>query len=144
MSKFVEKRRLSRQVAFQCLFAWHVGGNAPQPLLDRSLSHVTGRRADAKYAQSLVDWVVASRDDLSRDLTLLLTDHGFDELTLAEQVIMLLGASELSKADKVPVPVVLNEAVELCHAFGASEGYRMINAVLERYAQRHRPERKVS
>jgi N utilization substance protein B len=35
---------------------------------------------------------------------------------------------------------VLNEAVELGKSFGASEGYRFVNGVLERIAAAQRPE----
>jgi transcription antitermination protein NusB len=36
--------------------------------------------------------------------------------------------------------VVLNEAVELGKSFGASEGYRFVNGVLEKIAAQLRPE----
>jgi transcription antitermination protein NusB len=34
---------------------------------------------------------------------------------------------------------VINEAVELCRRYGASDGHRFVNALLDRAARRHRP-----
>jgi N utilization substance protein B len=41
---------------------------------------------------------------------------------------------------KTPFKVVLNEAVELGKSFGASQGYRFVNGVLEKIALALRPE----
>ncbi len=41
---------------------------------------------------------------------------------------------------ETPFKVVLNEAVELGKSFGATDGYRFVNGVLEKIAAALRPE----
>ena len=134
------KRRLARQVAFQCLFAWHVGQNAPDVLLARSLATPVWRRADAAYARQLVQWVMQFHAAVKADVAKLLSGYVFDELTLVEQVILLMSACEMTCATQTPVPVLINEAVMLCRQFGTQQGYRLVNAVLDRLANCHRPQ----
>jgi N utilization substance protein B len=50
------------------------------------------------------------------------------------------GAFELAARPEVPTPVVINEYVELAHAFLSPDEAGFINAVLDRLAPRLRPE----
>jgi N utilization substance protein B len=49
------------------------------------------------------------------------------------------GAHELASKPEVPVSVVINEYVELAHAFLSTDEARFINAVLDRLAGQLRP-----
>jgi N utilization substance protein B len=49
------------------------------------------------------------------------------------------GAHELASTPDVPVSVVINEYVELAHAFLSRDEARFINAVLDRLATQLRP-----
>jgi transcription antitermination protein NusB len=49
------------------------------------------------------------------------------------------GAYELASKPEVPVSVVINEYVELAHAFLSQDEARFINAVLDRLARQLRP-----
>lgn len=50
------------------------------------------------------------------------------------------GAYELASKPEVPVSVVINEYVELAHAFLSRDEARFINAVLDRLARQLRPD----
>ena len=64
----------------------------------------------------------------------------FAKLSPVERAILYIGAYELAHHPQTPFKVVLNEAVELGKSFGASEGYRFVNGVLEKIAQALRPD----
>jgi N utilization substance protein B len=49
------------------------------------------------------------------------------------------GTFELAARPEVPIPVVINEYVELAHAFLSPDEARFINAVLDRLAPKLRP-----
>ena len=61
-------------------------------------------------------------------------DRPVDELDPIEHAILRLGAFELIHAVDVPRAIVINEAVELAKRFGATDGHRYINGVLDRLA----------
>ncbi len=46
-----------------------------------------------------------------------------------------MGAYELLHRIDVPFKVIINEGVELSKVFGASEGHRYVNGVLDKLAQ---------
>ena len=64
----------------------------------------------------------------------------FGKLSPIERAILYIGAYELVAHPQTPFKVVLNEAVELGKSFGATDGYRFVNGVLEKIAQAVRPE----
>ena len=56
-----------------------------------------------------------------------------------ERVILRIGAAELVNHLEIPYRVVLDEAVELAHRFGAEQGHTFVNGVLDRLAREIRP-----
>jgi N utilization substance protein B len=66
-------------------------------------------------------------------------DRPIDELDPVEHAILRLGAFELLHVPDVPRAIAINEAVELAKRFGATDGHRYINGVLDRIADRVRP-----
>jgi N utilization substance protein B len=51
-----------------------------------------------------------------------------------ERGILRLGTYELAFCPDIPFRVVINEAVELAKTFGAEQGHRYVNGVLDRLA----------
>ncbi|MBK5938557.1 transcription antitermination factor NusB [Halochromatium roseum] len=62
-------------------------------------------------------------------------DRSLQSLDPVERSILRIGAYELLYSHELPVRVVINEAVELAKAFGAEQGHRYVNAVLDRVAR---------
>jgi N utilization substance protein B len=52
--------------------------------------------------------------------------------------VLLIGLYELVHRPEVPWRVVISEAVDLCRRYGAADGYRYVNALLDRAARRYR------
>ena len=55
-----------------------------------------------------------------------------------EHAILALGLWELMARPEVPYRVVINEGIELAKRFGATDGHRYVNAVLDRASRAHR------
>jgi len=62
-------------------------------------------------------------------------DRPVAQLDPVEHAVLLIGVQELRQHPEVPYRVVLNEGVELAKKFGATEGHKFINAVLDRAAR---------
>jgi len=56
-----------------------------------------------------------------------------------ERAVLWVGAHELRSAPDVPYRVVINEAVGLAKRFGATDGHKFVNAVLDAAARELRP-----
>ncbi|MBN2871492.1 MAG: transcription antitermination factor NusB [Halothiobacillaceae bacterium] len=65
-------------------------------------------------------------------------DRPISELDPIEHAILQLGAFELMHMLETPRAIVINESVELAKRFGATEGHRYVNGVLDRLADQVR------
>ena len=133
-------RRTARETALQALYAWQLGGGDPGDEL-RAVedSRQDSRRSDAAFAETLVRGVRGRAPELESLIAPHL-DREFARLSPVERAILLIGTFELAAHVETPFKVVLNEAVELGKSFGAAEGYRFVNGVLEKVAAALRPE----
>ena len=127
-------RRHAREVALQALYAWQLSGCDP---LEEARSNEAYEKTE--FLEELLLGVRSRAADLEGLITPHL-DRAFARLSPVERAILYIGAFELSEHPKTPFKVVLNEAVELGKSFGASEGYRFVNGVLEKIAAQLRPE----
>ena len=129
-------RRRAREIALQALYAWQLSGDDP---LAQARTLEGFERTDARFVESLLSGVLGQAEAL-RALIAPHLSREFGRLSPIERAILYIGAYELASHPETPFKVVLNEAVELGKSFGATDGYRFVNGVLERIAASTRPE----
>lgn len=131
-------RRGSRRVAMQALYQWLLADTETTDLVRQFEG--TGRLGDCdtEYFRILVQGVLADPDGLEAVIAPYL-DRPPAQLDAVERAILLLGVFELRERLEVPYRVVLNEALELAKRFGAQDGHRFVNGVLDRAARELRP-----
>ena len=129
-------KRHAREIALQALYAWQLSGADP---LEEARSIEGFDKTDARFVEALLRGVHERSGELERLITPHL-DRQFNKLSPVERAILYIGAFELEAHPKTPFKVVLNEAVELGKSFGATDGHRFVNGVLEKIAIALRPE----
>src|ERR1700674_5904515 len=117
----------------------HVPGAFELPLAARALAlqgtvDADMRRADGEYFQALIAAITRSHDELDAALAPLL-DRSPAQLDPVEHALLLIGSYELQHRPEVPFRVVINEAVNLARRFGATDGHKFVNGVLDRAAR---------
>ena len=60
------------------------------------------------------------------------SDRPIVQLDPVERSILLVGTYELRERLDIPYPVVINEPVELAKFYGAEDGHRFVNAMLDK------------
>ena len=129
------RRGLARRVTAQALYQWIVNETPPENLLSQFRTQDEGLgRADPVYFEELLRGVVDNVGPLTVSITPHL-DRPLTQLDPVEHAILLLGAFELQNKPEVPWKVVVNEAVNLAKTFGAEEGYKFVNGVLDKLAR---------
>lgn len=126
-------RSAARRLAMQALYQYQLN---EQPWQDLHLQYSTseeGAQADLDYFRELLEQIIAARAEINEGLKPF-ADRSLDDLDPIEHAILLLGFYELKSRPDVPYRVVLNEAVELARRFGATDGHKFVNAVLDRAA----------
>ena len=116
-------RRKARSLAMQALYQWHMAGQAINEI----------------EAQFRVDNDFAGVDGAYfRELLLPCLDRPLEELDPVELAILRLSAFELHSRVDVPYRVVINEGIELAKVYGATDGHKFVNGVLDKLAPRLR------
>jgi N utilization substance protein B len=133
------RRGLARRLTVQALYQWLINETPPSTLLKQFTEQEEGLgRADPEYFAELLQGTV----DQAPNLTVALVPHldrPLNQLDPVEHAILLLGAYELHHKPDVPWKVVVNEAVNLAKMFGAEEGFKFVNGVLDKLARAARP-----
>jgi transcription antitermination protein NusB len=127
-------RRASRRLVAQALYQHQIAGHAEAELLAQYREDPDFAKADAEYFEASLAGVLAEREALDGQLEGFV-DRPLVQLDPIEHGILLLGLWELSARIDVPYRVVIKEAVALTKRFGAEEGHRFVNAVLDRAAR---------
>jgi N utilization substance protein B len=130
-------RSLSRRLAMQALYQWQLTGQSFAELRNQYTSDEGYPEVDPEYFQQLLQGVVEGATELDGMLGEWI-DRPVAQLDPVEHAVLLIGLQELRQHPEVPYRVVLNEGVELAKKFGATEGHKFINAVLDRAARRLR------
>ena len=130
-------RSLSRRLALQALYQWQMTGQSLPELRNQYTSDEGYAEVDAEYFQLLLQGVVDDSANLDAMIGAWL-DRPVAQLDPVEHAVLLLGVEELRAHVEVPYKVVLNECVELTKKFGATDGHKFINAVLDRAARQLR------
>jgi N utilization substance protein B len=133
------RRGLSRRLTVQALYQWLVNETAPETLFTQFRDQEDGLgRADPDYFAELLNGTVNDAASLTAALVPHL-DRPIKQLDPVEHAILLLGAYEIANEPHVPWKVVVNEAVNLAKLFGAEDGYKFVNGVLDKLARQSRP-----
>jgi len=131
-------RSVARKLALQALYRWQLNAGPWQDLLQEFASAEDFPKADRQYFRELVEQICGSRAMLDADLGAYL-DRPPEQLDPIEHAVLLIGMHELRSRPEVPYRVVINEGVSLAKRFGATDGHKFVNAVLDRAARTLRP-----
>jgi N utilization substance protein B len=127
-------RAASRRIALQALYRWQLNRCEWQELIQEFAEEAQSLKADAEYLQVLVRDIVGTQATLDEALTPLL-DRLPALLDPIEHAALLIGSYELLHRPEVPYRVAVSEAVGLARRFGATDGHKLVNAVLDRGAR---------
>jgi len=137
--EFSGTRSVARKLALQALYRWQLNAAPWQDLVLEFKDAEDMPRADAEYFRTLVQGVWHARAELDRRLASW-ADREPKFLDPIEHAALLLGLYELSAQPEVPYRVAISEAVGLAKRFGATDGHKFVNAVLDRAARELRPD----
>ena len=132
------QRSRSRSLAIQALYQWQMAGQDIGVIVAHFLLEQDVKKFDSDYFTELVKGVPARLSELDAALAPCV-DRPLESVDPVERAILRVGAYELIAHPEIPYRVVINEAVELAKTFGAEQGHRYVNGVLDKAARALRP-----
>lgn len=147
-------RNRARRYALLALYQWQLGRQSIAEIvqhfyndelwieaIDRGLAGYTDddplpkqHRFDVQLFDGLVRGVVEHIEEIDDYLKQFL-NRSLSSIDPVECSILRLAGYELLHSQHLPTAVILNEAIELTKTFGAEQGHRFINGVLDKAAQ---------
>jgi N utilization substance protein B len=140
-------RRAARLAAVQGLYEIEVSASGAEAVLENYVRQRWPRSGaaqdlpppDLELLATLVKGTLAAAPDLDVEINQVLAGRrGGDRIETLLRAILRVGAFELRELSDVPTRVVLNEYINLAHAFFAGGEPALVNAVLDRLALRFR------
>ncbi len=130
-------RKKARRYAVQGIYQWHLSGNPIKDIEQQFLESIKSNKVDIEYFQTILVNTLGSIHQLD-GLIVPILDRDIEEINPVELAILRLACYELKERIDVPYKVVINEALELTKTFGASEGHKFVNGVLDKLARQLR------
>lgn len=144
--------RKARRFAVQGLYEWLLtdyrlgelaGGNSPNDIAVRTRATNAMHTVHLGYYHELMREIPPQSDELFALIAQNL-DRPIDRLDVIEKAVLLIGAYELKYSLHIPFKVVIDEAILLNAHFGATDGYKLINAVMDKLAKILRSDEKAN
>jgi N utilization substance protein B len=129
-------RHLGRIVALQTLYELDFRVEVREEHLDqdevlnRNIARYSEVMEDKQFVSDLVKGVMREETALDEFIQPLAPEWPLNQIARIDRTILRMGVWEMLHADKVPIKVIINEAVELAKGFGADNSSKFVNGVL--------------
>jgi len=134
-------RSIARKLAMQALYQWQLTQQSAADIKKQFLDSEESAGVDREHFEALVSSCVNDNESITAALAPFI-DRPLGQLDPVEAAILMIGMFELRERLDIPYRVVINEAVDLCKRFGATDAHKYINAVLDRAARELRSAEK--
>ena len=132
-------RSRARELIVQSLYQRQITGHDVVELLRQFHDRPDYKRVDQSYYDEVLKAICENTESIEKGIDEV-ADRPLSQLDPVERGILLLGFYELQSKPDVPYKVVINESVNLAKRFGAVDGHKYINALLDRAAKEFRPD----
>jgi N utilization substance protein B len=136
--KLVNNRRKSRELVMKSIYRGILNQFDINQIKKDIKDDPDYLKADEVFYQNLFDGVMSNMDQLNSEISNFI-DRPIEKLSPIEHSILCISIYELIYDTTIPYKVAINEGVELAKTFGGIEGYKYINGVLDKVAEKRRP-----
>ena len=130
-------RHKTRELALQAIYQWQFTGDPTSAIEVQFSKKILRIKIDKEYFTRLFKGTIAEVKTLDEYMRPIL-DRSIKELNPVELAILRIAIYELAYCTEIPYKVIINEALELAKTFGATEGFKYVNGILDKIAQKIR------
>ena len=137
--KKINNRRKSRELAMKSIYCGLVNKFDLTQIQKDIRDDPDFIRADEKFYVEILKGVFKNLETLKLEIISYI-DRSYEELSPIELSIIYSSLYELKYSPSVPYKVVINEAIEVAKSFGGVDGFKYINGILNKAAEKNRKE----
>jgi N utilization substance protein B len=131
------ERSNARRRALQALYQWQLTAQNLGDIETQFLQEEDMAKTDLDYFRELLHEIPRHITELEAHCLPHVT-RPMDQVDPVERAALLIGLYELQYRLDVPYRVAINEAVELAKSFGAEQGHKFVNGLLDKVAKQLR------
>lgn len=128
----------ARMACVQALYQWLLSDAGINDLIRQFANGGRLARADRGYFETLLRGVTADKTALDAAFDAQLS-RPVSQLDPVEHAILLIATYELRDCPEIPFAAVIDQGCSMARIYGAQDGYRFINGVLDATARTLRP-----
>ena len=128
------ERSNARRRALQALYQWQLTAQNLGDIETQFLQEEDMAKTDLDYFKELLHQIPKHITELEAHC-LPHVSRPMDQVDPVERAALLIGLYELQYRPDVPYRVAINEAVELAKSFGAEQGHKFVNGLLDKVAK---------
>lgn len=132
------QRAKARGLAVQAIYQWQIAGQNVPDIINQFMREHADKKVDMGYFRDLVEGVTHGLGDIDEKLSPHV-DRSLNSIDPVERAILRIAAYELAAHLETPYRVIINEAIEQAKVFGAEQGHKYVNGVLDQVAKSLRP-----
>jgi N utilization substance protein B len=136
--KLVNNRRKSRELVMKSIYRGIINQFDINQIKKDIKDDPDYSKADEVFYNHLFDGVIQNINELNNEISGYI-DRPIEKLSPIEHSILCISVYELIYDSAIPYKVAINEGVDLAKTFGGVEGYKYINGVLDKVAEKRRP-----
>jgi len=132
-----KKRKHARDKVLQALYQWQLSGEDLDWIKDYFMDEQGVASGDPEYFLELLYKIPSTVTELDATYRKYMKNFE-DNLDPIECNILRIATYELIHHMEIPYRVIINEAINLAKTYGADEGYKFVNGVLDPLSQKLR------
>ena len=125
------RRRIIREKVVQALYAFEIGGDPVEHVVDTILVGLKNNPAAYEFAKKLVLQTITHTPDIDTVIKEKVTNWDFKRIAVLDRLILRMGICELLYFKEIPPKVSMNEAIELAKLFSTQRSGQFVNGVLD-------------
>lgn len=130
-------RREAREAVLQFLFSHDLNNETLPDQCAGFWELRTARQKVRDFAEELLNGIFEHRTEIDLAIDAACQNYTLDRLAAIDRNILRLAVYEILHRGDIPVPVTLNEAIEIAKRFGSAESAGFVNGVLDRIQSEH-------
>ena len=129
-ARFIKKRKHARDKVLQALYQWQISDEDLDWIKQQYLEEQGVSAGDEAYFLELLYKIPAEVKQLDETYRKFITNSE-DRVDPIECNILRIATYEFIHHPEIPYKVVINEAINLARTYGADEGHKFVNGVLD-------------
>ena len=125
------RRRIIREKVVQALYAFEIGGDPVDHVVETILTGLKNNAAAYEFARRLVIQTISHTPDIDVVIRQKVTNWDFKRIAVLDRLILRMGICELLYFKEIPPKVSMNEAIELAKLFSTQRSGQFVNGVLD-------------